>query len=360
MVLERTVGRHGRGLVEGHTSEVEGDVLLAVDVVHHLAGLRLEVPPAVPAVGVELEVRRVEHLLAAELIPRVDPFRQAEGVDRGPVVAGVAEVVLVDVDRVREPEVFVGLDQTADDLLGRDLEERHVVVEGQAVQPPPPRLSAAGVHDLNAEPLRYLQQPGRVGGRILDLASLEVLHHEPVVAEDGQGSLVDDRRVVDLLVDMRRMEGRHRGLHHKRVAHPGVVVPGLEGGGDREAHLHPVASGSHRALEEFVLGAHGPARVHLRPGDVRVHVDAARHHRLAGGIDHLRIGTDRVDDATIADRDVHDVAVNPARGVEDRSVPDQDFCHLTPPSWPWPRRGPGGGSRWARSRSVRTSGRRSG
>ncbi len=331
MVLERTVRCHGGRLVEGHAPEVEGDVLLAVDVVHHLAGLRLEVPPVVPAVRVELEVGRVEDLLASELVLRSDPFGQAESVDRCPVVPRVAEVVLVNVDRVGEPEVFVGLDEAADDLLRRDLEERDVVIEGQAVEAPSPRRGAAGVHDLDAIPLRGLQQPGHVRCRVLDLALLEVLHDEPVVAEDRQGGLVDDRRVVDLLVDVRGVQGRHRGFHHERVAHPGVVVAGLEGGRDREAHLHPVAAGGHRALEELVLGAHRPAHVHLRPGNVGVDIDAAGHDRLSRGIDDLRTGTDRVDDVAVVDGDVHNVAVNPARGVEDRALLNQEFGHVTPP-----------------------------
>ena len=221
--------------------------------------------------------------------------------------------------------MLVRLDEPLHDLCRRDVEVGNRVVDVHAVQAPSPGFGAAGVDDLDAEPAGCPEEPGGIRGVVLDLVIFEVLKGEPVVPEDRHRGVVDDRGIPDLLVDVRGVERGHRRLVDEDVAHPRVVVAGLERRGDGGAHLHAAARrGFVGALEEFVLRPEEPADVHLRPDHVGVDVDAARHHGHAGRIDRLRAAEETgLDDLAVLDSDVHAVALDPLQGVEDEPVPDQ-------------------------------------
>ena len=129
VVLERAVGGHRGGLVQRYAAEIEGDVLLLVDVVHDFFGLGAEVLPALSAIRVELEVGGVQDRFTAELVLGLDSLCKFEGCNGVRVVTGVAEIVLVEVNGVRKAEVLVCLHKALDDLPGSDLEVRDRVIE---------------------------------------------------------------------------------------------------------------------------------------------------------------------------------------------------------------------------------------
>src|SRR5438046_10479874 len=70
-------------------------------------------------VAVELHVREVG----------APAFRQPHGLERRRDVAGVAEVVAVDVHRVRQAQGSRRLDEPGDDLAGRELKGPDLVVQ---------------------------------------------------------------------------------------------------------------------------------------------------------------------------------------------------------------------------------------
>jgi hypothetical protein len=113
-------------------------------------------------------------------------------------------------------------------------------MDSEAVQSPAPGLGATGVDDLDRISLGDIQEPGDVRRGVLDLLVLEVLHHEPVVPEHGVGALVDDGSVFDLFMHVPCIERRHRRFHAGGVPHPGIFVPGLEGGGNGKPSRHPL------------------------------------------------------------------------------------------------------------------------
>ncbi len=82
----------------------------------------------------------------------------------------------------------------------------------------------------------------------------------------------------------------------------------------------------------FFLGPHFAGDVHLRPGDVAVHVDAAGHHDQATGIDVARGPNGRVrrrgDDLAVGDPQIAHLAVNAVSRIVNGSAGDfQEVGH---------------------------------
>ena len=155
------------------------------------------------------------------------------------------------------------------------------------------------------------------------------LHHVVVVAHQDVKALVDAGRVLELLVGVAGAERRNGGVEGGRVAHAGVLVAGGERAGDA-AHRAAVRVG--RAVQHFgfafFLGPHLAGDVHLRPGDVAVHVDAARHHDQAAGIDLARGPNGRIgrrgDDLAAGDPQIAHLAVDAVGRVVDGAAGDFD------------------------------------
>ncbi len=97
VVAERAVAGHARRLAEQHLADVDGDVRVRVDVVGQRRDLAVErvLVALAAAVAVELDVRDVA-AVAFEGLHRFERRRP---------VAGHAEVVAVDVDRVRQAQL---------------------------------------------------------------------------------------------------------------------------------------------------------------------------------------------------------------------------------------------------------------
>ncbi len=72
----------------------------------------------------------------------------------------------------------------------------------------------------------------------------------------------------------------------------------------------------------MLLGREAARGVDLRPGDVRVDVDAARHDDPAAGVDLRRVIGDVVDDLAVAQADVAHLAVDAVGRVVDAAAGD--------------------------------------
>jgi len=225
--------------------------------------------------------------IAAKLILRFDTLGEFEGIEGDRIVTRVSQAVLVDVDGMGQTQVLVGLDETGDDLGRCDIIVRDRIVDAKAVKSPCPCRGATRIDEFYTVSLGRVDDPRHVGSGVLDLVVLQVLHHKPVIRKDGEGSLVNDRGVVDLLMHVGRMKRGHGSLHHKGVPHPGIVIPGLEGARDGESHLHAVVFLGIRALEELVLRPHQAAGIHFWPGDVGVDIDGPGHDHFSLCIDYL-------------------------------------------------------------------------
>ena len=156
-------------------------------------------------------------LLSAEIVLGLESFCKFQGIEGGLVVARVAEVVPMDMDGMRQTEILVCLDQAGDDLCRGDIEIRDRVIDGETVQSPCPGFSSAGVDDLDTISLGLVESPCNIRCIILDLMVLEILEHEPVVAEDRECGFVNDRGIVDLFVHMACIERGHCCFHRECV-----------------------------------------------------------------------------------------------------------------------------------------------
>ena len=328
VVLERAVGRHRGGLVKGDVTGIDGEVLLLVDVVHDFLCTGLEVSPVRSLVGVELEVRGVQDLFAAEVVLRLDAFCEFKVSIVVCVVAGVAEVILVDVHRVREAEVFVCRHQAFDDLCRGDLEVRDRVMDGETVQSPCPGFRAAGIDAFDAISLGLAQDPCDIGSGVLDLLVLEVLEDKPVVAEDRECCFIDDGGVVDLLVDMAGVERGHCRFHGKREPHAGVLVAGFKDGRDGLAALDPGDAGGLVGVEMLVFGTVPAAGVDLGACNMGMDLKGTCHDGLVLGIDDFCTGPDLVDNLAVLDGNILLVALDSLDRVKDVAVLDDIFRHL--------------------------------
>ena len=89
----------------------------------------------------------------------------------------------------------------------------------------------------------------------------------------------------ELLVRVAGAERRDGGVEDGGVAEAGVEIAGGEGARRAAEGADRVSDFASAEAACAVLGPHLARRVDLRPGDVRVHVDAAGHDDESGEIE---------------------------------------------------------------------------
>ena len=204
---------------------------MGVDIVGQRGDLRRErvfiAGPA--AVAMELDVGQMAAVTLEEL----------HGLEGGRPVAGEAEVVGVDMHRVRQLQLVDRPGDGLDDLTGRHSEVIDERVDGLDVagRPALPHLDTAGIDDLGGIRLRRRQQPADERLHLLRLPLLDRPHEVVVIAHQDVEAFVDAGSVRELLVSMTGGEGRNGRVEGRRVTQPGVLVAG----GERAGHA------SHRA-----------------------------------------------------------------------------------------------------------------
>ena len=134
-------------------------------------------------VAVELDVRQMAAM----------SLEQFHRLERGRPVARQAEVVAVDVDRVRQAELVDRPGDPADDLTGGHAEaiDDGVQILDVPLAPMLPDLDAARVHQLRCIALRRAEQPGDERLQLLGLVALDRTHHIMIIPHQGEEALVD-------------------------------------------------------------------------------------------------------------------------------------------------------------------------
>ena len=284
---DRRVGGHRGARPEHHLPDVAAVLGVAVEVLGQVRRARTQAPAELPAVGVELQVREV----------RAAPGERVQRVARRAPVAGHPEVVAVHVHGVGQRELVDRARDRLDHLARRHA--RDVVVErGDVAVVALEHLDPAGVDELHAVAGGGAQPPGDRVAHPAGLAPDQVEEREVVAHEHEEGG-VDHRRVAQLGERVAGGQRRGRGVDHGRVAEQRVAVAGRERGRDGAARA---GAGERRALEHVLavlLRRELAGRVDLRPGDVGVDVDAARHHHHAAGVDAPGVRRDVGDDLAV-------------------------------------------------------------
>jgi hypothetical protein len=300
-VLPRAVGRDRHGVAEEHGADVARQVLVLHEFRGDGGGFRFHRAPVVAAVGMELEVGEMRSV-ALEHLHRFD--RRGD-------IARHAEVVLMKVHRMRQPELVHDLRQLRDDLgRGDALVPFDWLVKQTGVLPPLPRRDAARVDRLDAVGFGGPQHPAHEGLRAVELACLEQIQHHLVVRHQQQRRLVHDRDVVHLFVGVLGGQDRNSGFVDGRPAHAGIQIAGRE-----RRRGHPPDTGAElRRVHELagdalIFGDEPAGEVERAAGDVRVHVHAAREDDHSGGVNGAIAGAVGVGDhaAVVGDTDIlHD------------------------------------------------------
>ena len=236
-VLHRPVGGEGRGRPEHHLADVAADLGMRVDVLDQRARAGAARAVGRRVVGVELQVSE----MGATSVHR------AHAGERGGDVSGHAEVVAVDVGRVRQRQAVGRLDQRFEDGARRHAIGSHRRIEPDAIaRTALPQLDAAGIDHLDRIAAGGGEQPRRVLTRLGALAGGEKLQQVLVVAHQHEAAGVHDRRVVEIGVGPAREQRRDGGVEHGGVAQPRVAIPG----GERARQGAPGA----RARERLAVG----------------------------------------------------------------------------------------------------------
>ena len=230
------------------------------------------------AVAVELNVSDVA-AMSFECFERLER--------RGPV-AGHAEVVAVDMDRVRAVcSCIDGLSHFANDLTRRHVEGIDQLVDAVHIAGRVlfPDFDTAGIHQLDGVSFGCPQQPGDERLHPLRVAVANRLHDVVVVAHQDVEPLVDTRRILEFFMGMACRERRDGGIKGGCVSESGVLVAGRKRAGHAPHRAAVRLGGAHdRFGQSPVFRTHLARHVHLGTGDVAVHVDPARHDHQAGRV----------------------------------------------------------------------------
>ena len=271
-VLHHGVAGGGDGLAEHDLADIDADMLVAVHGLGDLGRARRELAVALGAVAVELHVGEVQrHALA-----------RAHGLQGGLEIAGHAQIVAVEMQRMDDAQLVHGARQGGDDAARRDAVVRAGRVQAELAGVELEGADAAGIDGLHRQRLGRLQHPADiVVDRALALVGRHHAQQHVLVAEHDVAALVDERRVRQLGMGVAGVAGDHGRLEGGGVAHLGVAVAGDEGRGRGAAAAAALQLGALLAVGAMVLDQQGAREVDLAAADVAVHVDGAGHDDAA-------------------------------------------------------------------------------
>ncbi len=208
--------------------------------------------------------------------------RRLDRRDGGFDIAAETEIVRMQMQRMGETEVHHRLLQRLDDRARADIVIGHDIVEREGADIVLERHRRAGIDAFDADAFRDIERRrdiignGGGAGPVADHREKKI-----VIAEHGQDRLVDDRHVGEFEMRMQSVMRHHRRLDDHGEAHRRIAAAGLEGGpaGRRERRL-----GRTRPVGAMIFRQQKARRVHIAAGDVRMNVDRAGHHDLAGHV----------------------------------------------------------------------------
>ena len=310
VVPERAVAGHRGGFAEYDLADIHRDVGVAVDVLrelrHFAAEGSLVVRPS--AVAVELDVREVAAV----------SFDGPHRFERRRPVAGDAELIAVDVRGVRQLQFIGGAGDLPDDGPWAGVETRHGVIEvGERVAALLPNFDAAGVHDLQRVAARRVQQPRAEGPQPRRFPGRDLTHGVVVVPHQHEEAFVDGGRVVEFFERVPRTEGGDGRVEDGRIAEARVEVACDES--RRRAAAGAGAEQGGAVVRRGIAAVFGPefaGDIHLGPGDMRVHIDAAGHDDESAQVERaIRRRAGVGDDFAVARPEVAHGAIDPAAGI---------------------------------------------
>ncbi len=242
-------------------------------------------------------------------------LRRVDGGERRLHIAGKAEIVHVQMQRMAYAGRVHGALHALENLARGEAVFRHNVVEREGPDILLEGVHAAGVHAFDADGARRLQR--RADIVLHDVEALIVAErgqHERLVAEHGQERLVDDRNVRQFEMGVQRVMRRHGRLDHRGVAHLRIEPAGLEG---RPARRRQRRRGGARLMSAMRLGQQQPRGVHAAAGDMGMDVDGAGHDDMAGKVmRHVGLAPVRArDDAAVLEINVAN-GVGPVDGID--------------------------------------------
>src|SRR5262249_19031256 len=153
----------------------------------------------------------------------------------------------------------------------------------------------------------------------LHLAGLDEVEQDLVVGHQHTRRLVHDGRVAQFLVRVPGRQDRHRRLVDGRVSESRVKVAGDERRRRRPADAAATDLGAQDVMAAVIFGDQGAGEVERRAGDGGVDVDPAGKHNQAGRVDGPP-ALDGLDDASTANADVANDAIDAVGGVVDSAV----------------------------------------
>ena len=141
--LPQHVGGDRHRLPEHDLTDIDGDIRRGVDRRGEGGGGGRKAMPAFIAIGIELQMREMQRLAAGRL----------DRCDRGRDIAWNAEIVAVQMHRMRDFEIADRLLQGLDDLARGETVEGHDVVETKRPHIVFERGRAAGIDAFEAKPV---------------------------------------------------------------------------------------------------------------------------------------------------------------------------------------------------------------
>ncbi len=260
-------------------------------------------------------------------------IQRPHGLKRGLPVAGHPEIVAVDVHCMRQLHLRGRAGHFAENLSRRHAKVPHGGIESADIAAVLlPDLHAAGVHNFDAVSLGGPQQPRNVGSQALRLPGRNLIHDVMIVPHQDVKALVDDRGVLQFFVDVPRRHGGDGRIKGGRVPQPGIEIPrGERAGNTARRARSSLRRPANRLGIASILGPHFPRGIHLGPGDVTVHVDAARHHNHACGIDHPHSTNGRIlrsgHHATMLHPEIPDFAIDSVGRIINPAIYHTDQRH---------------------------------
>ena len=233
-ITQRTITCHAGRLSEQDLSHIDRNILVRVNILSQRADLgtqslllihiaAVNASASSSSITVKLNVSQV----GFHPVDRLQRFQS-----RFPV-ARHAEIVGVNVNRMRKPDLIGGSCNRLNNLAGSDSEtvDNLIQIARVAVTRLFEKLNSARVNELGCKGTGFVHQPTqkRLQPRVIALG--HTVHHKMVIANKCKETSVHIGNRVKLAVHMPSRQGRNRGIKTSRVSQTGVLITGGKNAG---------------------------------------------------------------------------------------------------------------------------------
>ena len=275
-MLPGAIGGDCHGVSEEDRSGIGGNRRMRIEVFGKFSSGRADGLPAIATVGMVLRVGDVGST-ALEMPERIEGSAD---------VARCAQIVAVQVHRVRQSQFIADAGQLRDDRTGREFAVAlDGCVELPCIAAPLPGGHAAGIDRFDAVALGRPEIPGHDVLRPFVFTRLHLVEHDLVVGHQGKGRFIDDRDVGQLFVGVPGRKHRDRRFVDGGPAHAGIEIARGKGSRGHATQAAAACFGADEGLRPpVVLGGHRAGKVDRTAGHMRMHIDSARHYDHPGRV----------------------------------------------------------------------------